>query len=177
MKLSVTGNHAELRAEMAAARARLLAELGARDGRVRAQTLNLALAGLSATVYNTPAGAYERTGALLRGLRVDKLGSGSGTVYGVQVSNSAPYAAYVEYGSYGEALHPVQAQAVASTLGAEPRVLATGRSGLAWQTPSLAHVRAAAFWLAGMRQEFGAAAKKVFAARRLSGVRSGQDRG
>lgn len=49
-------------------------------------------------VYDTPPGTYDRTGRLSRSFRVFSSAPGTGSLVLIAAENTAPYAAYIEYG-------------------------------------------------------------------------------
>lgn len=159
-RVKLNANMRDVRASLARARRVLQAEMTERLERVEQETTGMLVLGLNATIYNTEPGARPRTGDLLRGAHVQAF-KRTGR-YGVNVWNDEPYAKVVEYGSYGEGVSLTQAQEIAGTPGASPRPIVTGRSGVEWQSPSLAHTRATVFALFRLRQEFRAALKRVF---------------
>ena len=121
--------------------------------KVEPQALGLAVLGVQAGVYDTvPGEYYVRTGDLLLGiftrrrLTVNRVS--------ITVGNEAPYARFIELGTYGSAITLEQARARAEALGDTPAVLYLGRSGAAYTLPNPFTTRAAVFAVFALRTEF-----------------------
>ena len=125
---------------------------------VRAEALGHAILGARLNIYNTAPGAYQRTQDYLRGL--DAQGRASRNTATVTVSNSTPYAPYVELGRTGLGYEALQALALAQPDPSDPLTL--GRSGQRWVLPGPILTGAQAFALYRMRELF---AEKVRGAR------------
>ncbi|WP_231557243.1 hypothetical protein [Deinococcus sp. YIM 77859] len=118
--------------------------------RARAEALGHAILGARANIYNTTPGAYQRTQEYLRGL--DAQGRAGRTTATVTVSNSTPYAPYVELGRTGLGYEALQALALAQPDPGSPLTL--GRSGQRWFLPGPILTGAQAFALYRMRELF-----------------------
>lgn len=128
----------------------LAALIKQRAQQLEQQGLGMAVLGLNVTVYGTEAGAYARSEDLLRGVHVTAKRARRGLVQ-FRVWNTAPYAPLVEYGTYGDRISPAEAERRASASGAQPTPLVTGRSGVNYAQPSLAHTRALVWMLERLR--------------------------
>jgi len=88
--------------------------------------------GLLANVYGTRPGAYDRTQNLLRS--VFARATVTAGLVSVEVGDTAPYASFVEYGSFGHTLTPTALLSVVEGSRAGS-VIRLGRSGINWMQP------------------------------------------
>lgn len=159
-KVSFSSNAKDIRARLKQVRAAIQPSgLRRIEAQVVPEALGMLILGLNATVYETQRGAYVRTGELLRGAHVDR--GGPGPVASLLIYNTEEYAPYVEYGIQ-PATAPFLARARAGQLGDSPQPLVTGRSGVMWQKPSLAHTRAQVWSALKLKAEIRAALLKVW---------------
>lgn len=119
--------------------------------KVRAEALGHAILGAQANIYNTQAGAYERTQTYLRGL--DATARATRTTVTVAVSNDTEYAAYVEVGRGGMSYAMLQQLALMQGDPSDPLTL--GRSGQRWVLPGPVLTGAQAYAAHRMRELFG----------------------
>lgn len=161
-KVKLTSNAAKIRTRLRAAIKGFQDDLRSNvTGALEQGTVGMVVLGLNATVYQTPDGQhYERTGELLRDVNV-KLTLRRGVV-NVYVGNSSEYAPHVEWGVTPEGVTPDDGVTIAGAFGASPRPLMTGRSGLEYAVPSLAHTRAMVWAMYQLRQDVRDALKKHF---------------
>lgn len=125
---------------------------------VSGEALGHAILGARLNIYNTTAGAYQRTQEYLRGL--DARPQASKNRASVTVSNSSEYALYVETGR-GFTLLGLQGVALENSNPSEP--ITFGRSGQQWYLPGPVITGAQAFAFYRLQELFG---EKVRAALR-----------
>lgn len=130
-------------------------------GQVQQEALAHLILGAGRNIYDTTAGAYERTQDLLRGL--DARSRAGRNTASVTVSGSAPYHAYVELGTGPHETSVQQAQAVALANPNPAAPLYLGRSGVNYSLPGPIVAPGQAFALHRMGELF---AGKVGAALR-----------
>lgn len=117
--------------------------------RVAGEAQALLTAGINAGVYATTPGAYVRTGKLGAGARVEAVKAGH-----VVVSNSAPYANYVEFGQSLDESEPASTDELTALAKKKKgqELLYLGRTGELYAIPNPAHLRAAYYALEELKR-------------------------
>ena len=152
----MTSNARQLQQAIRGVKQQVAATVDRRAADLSPQVQGLLFVGLNLSVYQTEAGKYTRTFDLARGAHATVQSKQRGIVE-VRVWNTEPYALYVEFGTYGDHVPETEAVARAGRPGAQPTPLVTGRSGVNWTQPSLAHTRALLWPLYRIRLDVRAA--------------------
>lgn len=154
--IKVTNNAKAVRDDIRRRKLALAAQIDRRARELNPQAQGMLILGLNATVYQTERGQYARTTDLAQGAHATVKRVRRGVVE-VRAWNTVPYAALVEYGTYGDHVEEAAAVARTSAPGAQPSPLVTGRSGVNYTQPSLAHTRAVLWPLLRLRLDVKAA--------------------
>ncbi|WP_278911629.1 hypothetical protein [Deinococcus wulumuqiensis] len=154
--IKVRSNTKAVRDDVRRAKLQLARFIDKRASELNAQALGMLVVGLEATIYETEEGNYRRSHDLARGAQVSVRTTRRGVVE-VRVWNTEPYAAAVEWGTYDSKTTLQAGVARAERPGAQPTPLVTGRSGVNWTQPSLAHTRALMWTLLRLRLDAKAA--------------------